>query len=403
MTGHSLTHDLLIVGAGTVGLSLALALRDSGLRIAVVDARPAGAARGDARVLALSWGSHQILQRLGVWNTLTPHATAIGTIHVSQRGGLGRTLIHAQDYRQPALGYVVPAGQLASALEEALHAGGAHGGDATRPCPPGGIELFHQQTVTRLEPQHDRILLHTASGLTLSGQLCACAEGAISDTQAIDTRDYQQHALIATAQADLPTDGTAYERFTADGPVALLPYGRGYAVVHTTSPQEAARCMALSDDDYLCHLQTHFGARVRLSRLSERGCYPLGLRFRRDPVGARTVWLGNAAQTLHPVAGQGYNLAARDVWALASLLLRHDPCQHGDDLGAASRLADYRAARQLDRLSTVGFTDSLVRLFSNDHPLLHHARGAGLLALDLTAPLRHVVAKRMMFGARAWP
>src|SRR5574338_74238 len=190
----------------------------------------------------------------------------------------------------------------------------------------------------------------------------------------------------------------AWERFTPAGPVALLPCDQRYAVVHTAPPQEAETLLALSDGAYLERLTEHFGGRVRFTAVSRRHRYPLGLRYRRDPVGARTVWLGNAAQTLHPVAGQGFNLALRDVWALAELLRRH-----GGDPGDAALLTRYGAERRLDRLGTIGFTNSLVRLFSNDNPLLRHARGTGLLALDLFPPLRHFLAKRMMFGARAWP
>ena len=211
-------------------------------------------------------------------------------------------------------------------------------------------------------------------------------------------RDYAQHAVICVAT---PVEGhahRAWERFTPQGPLAVLPCGHDCAIVHTADPAEADALMALGDDAYRARLQAHFGERLHFASVGPRARYPLLLRYRPDPVGPRTVWLGNAAQTLHPVAGQGYNLALRDVWALAQVLLRAD-----GDPGAPDTLARYASERRLDRQGTIRFTDGLVRLFSNAIPPLAHARGAGLFALDLLPPARHFVAKRMMFGARAWP
>lgn len=255
--------------------------------------------------------------------------------------------------------------------------------------------------VTDLAPGADDVLVTTATerGDSFCARLVACAEGTISaNGEDIATRDYDQHALICLATPRTPIQGTAWERFTADGPVALLPTGEAYAVVHTCRPAEADQLLALDDDAYLARLSAQFAGRLRFSAATPRQRFPLGLRYRRHPIGRRTVWLGNAAQTLHPVAGQGFNLALRDVWALAEVLRRGT-----SDPGSAEALQHYQAARALDRRGAIGFTDGLVRLFSNDDPLLHHARGAGLLALDLFPPLRHFVAKRMMFGARAWP
>jgi 2-octaprenyl-6-methoxyphenol hydroxylase len=178
----------------------------------------------------------------------------------------------------------------------------------------------------------------------------------------------------------------------------VLPYGQACAIVHTASPEHADQLLDDHDDAYLGRLQRHFGQRLRFSAVSDRARFPLLLRYRPNPVGERTLWLGNAAQTLHPVAGQGFNLALRDVWACAQTLLRNP-----GDPGQPATLAAYAQARQLDRSGTIRFTDGLVRLFSNNNPLLKHARGAGLFALDLLPGPRHFIAKRMMFGARAWP
>lgn len=376
-------HDLIIVGAGPVGMTLALALKDSGLDILLVDARARGAARHDPRVLALSHGSRLTLERLGVWAQL--RATPIETIHISQQGRLGRSLLSAADYGLPAMGYVVAAGDLAAALDDALAA--------------AGIPILDHSSVAGLAAGADDVIVSLTGGNPLTARLVACAEGSIDgdDAPELVERDYAQHAVICVAT---PVEGhahRAWERFTPQGPLAVLPCGHDCAIVHTADPAEADALMALDDDAYRARLQAHFGDRLHFAAVGPRARYPLKLRYRPNPVGQRTVWLGNAAQTLHPVAGQGYNLALRDVWALAQVLLRAD-----GDPGAADTLARYADARRLDRQGTIRFTDGLVRLFSNAIPPLAHARGAGLFALDLLPPARHFVAKRMMFGARAW-
>jgi len=375
--------DILIVGAGPVGLALALALHRRGLAVQLADARPAGAGERDARVLALSHGSRQTLERLGAWPAQGP--TPITTIHVSQRGALGRTQMRADEYGVPALGYVTPAALLYSQLAAAVSA--------------AGIGLLHDTEIADLNASAERIEARTRDGRRLGARLVACCEGAIAGDagSAVRTRDYRQHAIICRARLATPHRGIAYERFTPDGPLALLPLGEDYSVVWTMPPEQADARMAQDEAGFCAALQAAFGSRVLFNGIQERARFPLGLRVRGDAVGSRTVWLGNAAQTLHPVAGQGFNLALRDVWALA------DTLTGTGDPGESTLLARYAQRRLLDRRSTIGFTDSLVRLFSNDDPLLTHARGAGLLALDLVSPLRHFVAKRMLFGARAWP
>jgi 2-octaprenyl-6-methoxyphenol hydroxylase len=194
-----------------------------------------------------------------------------------------------------------------------------------------------------------------------------------------------------------PHRNVAWERFTHDGPVALLPLGERYAVVLTCGDTAQAGVKAADDEGFLALLQQRFGTRHRFTSASPRAAYPLGLRYRRQPVGARQVWLGNAAQTLHPVAGQGFNLALRDVWELAQALAG------AVDPGAPAVLAAYARGRRADRRGAIGFTDLLIDGFASDFAPLKHARGAGLLALDLLPPLRAFVAKRMIYGARAWP
>ncbi len=379
-------HDLLIVGAGPVGLALGSALRNAGLDVVIADARPPQASTSDPRVLALAHGTRLTLENLNAWQELP--TTPIQHIHISQQGGFGRTLIDASDHGIDALGYVASAGDLASTLGQTLEA--------------SSIKLRYQAKVTRLSTCAD----HVEAELSLDGdnteticaRLVACAEGGLSDDGEQVQRDYGQHAIIAHVACPSGHGNRAFERFTPSGPMALLPCGNGFALVHVCSPQQADTMLSLPAETYQAHIQTVIGSRVRLGSVTGRLRYPLGLRYRREPTAQRIAWLGNAAQTLHPVAGQGFNLALRDVHALAQAILAASR-----DTGEAAMLRDYAARRTLDRRGTIHFTDSLVRLFSHPSPVLSHIRGGGLFALDLCAPLRHFVARRMMFGARAWP
>jgi len=234
------------------------------------------------------------------------------------------------------------------------------------------------------------------AGDTAMFPLTAYAEGAV-EAGTGEMRDYRQHAVLCSVSVAAPHQNVAWERFTSEGPVALLPLGDRYAVVLTCADETVADVKALDDAAFLAVLQERFGTRLRFTAAGPRTAYPLGLRYRRDPVGERQVWLGNAAQTLHPVAGQGFNLALRDIWELAQAL------GAASDPGAPEVLAAYARGRQVDRRGAIAFTDLLIDGFASGFAPLRHARGAGLLALDLFPPLRAFVAKRMIFGARAWP
>jgi 2-octaprenyl-6-methoxyphenol hydroxylase len=360
-----MAESVAIVGGGPAGMALALAFHHHGIAAEIFDARARGAARGDKRILALSYGARQILERIGAWHGIP--ATAIATIHVSQRGRLGRTVIRAEEEEVPALGYVLAASELAVALDQAVAAAGV---------------VYHE---------HRKVDASETAGFALT----AWAEGAVADTDAV-VRDYGQHAVLCTAATREPHRHIAWERFTPDGPLALLPFGNEYAVVLTCAAGEAPQLVALDDAAFLARLQSRFGTRLAFTAVGPRVTYALGLRYRDDVTAERQVWIGNAAQTLHPVAGQGFNLALRDIWDLARTLA--DAADPGD----AALLARYAADRRLDRRGAIGFTDTLVRTFSNDFAPLAHARGAGLLALDLLPPARSFVARRMMFGARSW-
>ncbi|MBI3140478.1 MAG: FAD-dependent monooxygenase [Rhodocyclales bacterium] len=387
LVGNTDDGDLkvAIIGAGPIGLALGLALTRAGIACRILDARPHGAVSTDRRVLALSQGSRQILERLGAWQGLD--ATPIATIHVSQQGGLGRTLLTAKDKGLPALGYVAEAGALGARLAAACAAAGA------------AIDYDTRVEGATAQAGHIRLACATPRGAgEIRARLAAWAEGAVDPGAQAGGRDYGQQAIVAALSTPEPHGHTAFERFTPSGPVAILPHGRHYALVWSAPAAELPGLLALDDAAFLARLQQVFGGRLRFTGVGERLAFPLGLRYRRTPVGERMVWLGNAAQTLHPVAGQGFNLGLRDVSDLA-LTLR----EHAEDCGSAATLARYAARRRLDRGGTIGFTDSLVRLFANSNPLLHHGRGAGLLALDLVPAARRFLGRRMIFGARAWP
>ena len=368
------TARVAIVGGGPAGMALALALHQHGVAAEIFEARERAAVRRDTRVLALSEGSRQLLDWLHAWPAAA--ATPIETIHISHRGHFGRTLLRAAELGVPALGWVLPAAALIEALDAAVAS--------------AGIAYRDKQKVGA-----------GGTATTTAYALTAWAEGAVHTTETTDAvpihiRDYAQHAVICTVRTAQPHAHVAWERFTDDGPVALLPLGTDYALVLTCAADDAERIAALADADFLALLQQRFGERQRFLAATPREHFPLALRYRQNPVGERQVWLGNAAQTLHPVAGQGFNLALRDIWELAQTL------RDAADPGDPQLLAAYARGRRLDRRGAIGFTNLLVDTFTARSSLVRHARGAGLLALDLLPPLKQFVARRMMFGARAW-
>ena len=372
--------DLLIVGAGPVGMTLHLALAAGGRKSLLVDRRPQQAQQADPRALALSHGARQLLEQINSWPARA--ATPIETIHVSQKDGFGRTLIDRAEYDLPALGYVVRYRDLAGALAANLAA------DA----------VLAEAEILDIAPGEDHVtvtLRHAGQTRTIQTRLLVHAEGTPGDDPAVKVSDYDQHAVICEVT---PTPGhakRAWERFTPDGPLALLPLGNEYSIVFTLPPAKADAVMALDDTAFIAALQQQFGTRMRFANPGKRSRFPLALRLRDTLVKGNEVWIGNTAQTLHPVSGQGFNLGIRDAWQLAEIVLKN-----GVD---RSSLENYAASRRLDRRGSAFFTDRIVRTFSNDFGPLKLARGLGLLALDLCPPARHFVAKRMIWGARAWP
>lgn len=370
--------DIAIIGAGPVGTTLALALAGGPYRVQLIERRRLAAQQDDPRALALSYGARQLLERLGAWPARA--ATPIETIHVSHRGGFGRTLIDRSDHGLEALGYVVRYRDLAAALAARMPAG----------------SVLEETEITEISPANDGFSLslrHENAVRRLEAAVVVHAEG--TPDAEVKVSDYGQHAVIAEVRPQPPHQRRAWERFTPDGPLALLPLGEDYSVVFTLPPDKADHVMALDDAAFLAALQDQFGHRMRFTATGPRSRYPLALRLRQQLVKGREVWIGNTAQTLHPVSGQGFNLGLRDAWQLAETLL-------SAPLDAAT-LETYARNRRLDRQGGALFTDGVVRTFSTDFAPLKLARGLGLLALDVFPPARAFVAKRMIWGARAWP
>lgn len=388
-------HGVVVVGGGPVGAVFALLLSqfmrgERGDDVLLLEAREHFPAQGDPRALALSYGSRLILERLGVWERLSAR-TAIDIIHVSQRGSLGRTVLDAREQGVPSLGYVVDYDELDAALRAKLS-------ESTVTCLTGAraehIESGPADGWVRY--------VHAGQSHTAHASLIALADGGRGATALPGiqrkTRDYGQTAVVGRVRVERTAPATAYERFTPHGPVALLPDRDGYALIWTTSPGQADELAKLDDGAFLRALYHHFGDRLgRFTTVRGRGSFPLRLQIADPTVSGRVVLVGNAAQTLHPVAGQGFNLGLRDAWELAEQVRVATP---SGDVGSPEALARYRARRRWDVRGGVAFTDGLIRVFSHPDPVLAHLRATGLTVLDLAPPLRRFIGRRMMFGAR---
>jgi 2-octaprenyl-6-methoxyphenol hydroxylase len=380
------TADIVIVGGGPVGSALALALRDSGLRIVLLEARSAGG--GDARPLALSYGSRLILERLGMWPALADRATAIRNIHVSQRGGFGRVGLAATEAGFPELGYVVDYGRVAQVLAQAA-------ATTSVQCLTGArVTAVHGGGPARVHYEY------AGEQRELSAMLVVLADGGAAGESVADIIDYQQCAVTARVVSERPHNNIAYERFTAQGPLALLPdgeqHGEGWALVWTTTPDHARELCVMTPENFLNALRAAFGGRVGdFTAVSGRVAYPLQRR-RAQIADDHIVLIGNAAQTLHPVAGQGFNLGLRDAWELGEQIISGN----ADALGSHAWLRAYQVRRRADRGAGTGFTHALVQLFSNDLWPLHFARGTGLALLGCMPPLKNFLIRRMTFGTR---
>jgi 2-octaprenyl-6-methoxyphenol hydroxylase len=375
-------YDVAICGAGPVGMALAILLVQRGMaseRIALLDAKTLEQASRDPRSLALSHGSRQILESAGAWPVA---ATEIHQIHVSRRGRFGRSLIDRGEHGLEALGYVTRYGALVTRLAAA--------------CERHGIVALRPARVSSCRDEADGVMLTVDDSAdepqTLGAALLVQAEGGLFKDQPgrAVSRDYRQTAIIAQVKASAPIAHRAYERFTEEGPLALLPQDDQYSLVWCVRPETATALLALTDAAFLAQLGHAFGSRLgSFTAIGPRQAYPLGLSVD-GPDAARTVAIGNAAQTLHPVAGQGLNLGLRDATVLARTLAPGaNPAQ----------LQQFRALRQNDRALTVRMTDTLARIFADDTPA-QTLLGAALAVVDIVPPARHLLAEMMMFGRR---
>jgi 2-octaprenyl-6-methoxyphenol hydroxylase len=376
-------YDVVVVGAGPVGAALALELHAGALNVALIEAREHAAPADGLRPLALSYGSRLIFERLAVWPQLTP-ATPISRIHISQRGRFGRTALTASEAGVPHLGYVVDYAGLINTLDAAVSG--------------AGLTVVRGARVSTIA--HDansaRVEFTTAQGVRdcVASLVVIADGGALAADVEVRTIDYRQSAVTARIQTELPHGNTAYERFTSEGPLALLPFEQGYGLVWTTRPQEADDLVRASAPAFLARLHECFGDRVgRFLGVGARNAQRLTLRIAQRTTQGRAVLIGNAAQALHPVAGQGFNIGLRDAWELAAEIRRRGPRDE-------RLLEAYRARRRFDRTGGIAFTDTLIRLFSNDFAPLAIARGAGLTLLDCLPTVKNFVVRRMIFGAR---
>jgi len=385
--------DVAIAGGGMVGLSLAAALAELPLDVVVIEpVLPAADQQPsfDSRTTALSGGSRRMLEGIGVWAAVAAQATPIRCIHVSERGAFGTARLTAAEQGVAALGYTIENRLLGQALRE-------------RAAGIARLTLLNAR-VRELQPGDQAVRLATDAGDAISARLVVAADGAQSAVRAalgIDASvsDYGQHAVIAHVDTGRFHDYTAFERFTPGGPIAVLPIAEGRsAVVWTLAPDAARRALALDDAGFIAELQQTFGLRLgRFTRVGRRQSYPLSLTRSELLTAPRAVILGNAAQGLHPVAGQGFNLGLRDVAALAELLA-DEIAAHGPDAdpGAARMLERYAEWRRPDRQAVIRFTDLLVRGFGMPLGSLRRLRSAGLLAFDLMRPVKHEFARRTM-------
>jgi 2-octaprenyl-6-methoxyphenol hydroxylase len=389
-------RDLIIVGAGPVGATLALALADSGIDALSLDSRAEGTVgRGD-RSLALSHGARLIFERLGVWSAVAaaPGAvTPITAIDISQRGGFGHARLDAAEQGLPALGYVVSYRALQGALDAALAR--------------SGREIRYDCAATRIgaTPAYATIeAIQGGAASELTARLVALADGGGELAgNARRSHDYGQVALVGKLTPREPHRGVAFERFTPEGPMALLPLGNRYGLVWTTTPAQGEALLALPDAEFLDTLADRFGSSAPLrrgapsggfERIAERHTFPLRLEYAKRIVDERRVLLGNAAQALHPVAGQGFNLGLRDAYELAQELL----ATPREEIGARDRLAAYARRRRPDRIAGIAFTHGLLGVFGTDAPLLSWPRGLALTLLDSFPAVKHAFTRAMLFG-----
>ncbi|MGU3415103.1 2-octaprenyl-6-methoxyphenyl hydroxylase [Enterobacteriaceae bacterium C34A] len=382
--------SVIIVGGGMTGATLALAishLSAGKIPVHLVEAVAPDSQQHpgfDARAIALAAGTCQQLARVGIWQAVQDCATAIRTVHVSDRGHAGFVTLEADDYHLPALGQVVE-----------LHDVGQRLFTLLRKAP--GVTLHCPARVSSFSRTQDNVEVSLDNGQKLTAQLLVAADGsrsALGEQCGIrwQQQPYEQLAVIANVTTAVPHEGRAFERFTAHGPLAMLPMSDGRCSLVWCHPLENRdEVLSWSDARFCDELQRAFGWRLgRITHTGSRNAYPLTLSTAQRSVSHRVALVGNAAQTLHPIAGQGFNLGLRDVISLAEMLA------HADDAGDYALLSQYQQRRSNDKNATIGVTDGLVHLFANRWAPLVAGRNIGLMAMELFTPARDALAQRTL-------
>jgi len=394
VSSKTVDYDIVIAGGGMIGTSLALALAPLGLRVAVVEAiartenqQPSF----DDRSTALSRSTQRMFEAMGLWEPIVAASTPITNIHVSDKGRFGFSHIDAEEQGVEALGYVVINRVLGEVLQSRLMA-------------TSSIDLFCPARIesTELGPEQANATLKSDDGeQTLSCKLLVASDGANSAVREMmgisaTKREYGQRAVIGNLLPEKSIDNCAFERFTPQGPLAILPVADARAgFVWTVSESDADRVLNLDDDAFLAEIQEEFGYRLgKFSRVGKRAAYPLILSKALRLTATRSVLIGNSAHGLHPVSAQGFNLGMRDVAALCDCIADAPP--DAVDPGDSQLLDRYAQWRRSDQRKLVHFTDSLVRLFGSTRPGLRTLRNIGMIGFDLIPGVRSVFAKHTM-------
>ena len=381
--------EYLILGAGPVGLIFSLLLAKQNKSSHLLELRKKNAAHSDKRALALSYGTKLILENLGIWRLLEKKITSIQSIHTSQKNSFGRTLLSAEENNLPALGYVVSYGDLSKALEDPINQSSL-------------IKVSYEFEVSAIENKQDKSILYgLTKNIPLEAPLLILADGGKNTTDLIQNlkrkeTSYNHTALVTKVISEIPPNNVAYERFTSMGPIALLPNGpKEFSLVWTGKDIDIQALAKTKKNVFLEKLYEHFGDRVgRFIDCEKFITFPLKKIVLEDFPQSHIVVIGNSAQTMHPVAGQGFNTGIRDAYVLSKLMNESE----SNHIGSESFVNQYYASRHPETKKTLFFTDSLVNIFSNDLVGLSITRGFSLSLLDNFRPVKNFLVKKMSFG-----
>lgn len=389
----NIDYDIIIIGGGLVGSTLACALEPLGIKIAIVESISPQATDQpsfDDRAIALAWGSQRIFHATGLWHSIAPSATAIRRIHISEKGRFGQTHLNAEEEKVAALGYVALARNLGHTLQSAVSER-----EIERLCPATLVNFETHATQVKAT-------LETPRGTkSVSARLLIAADGGrsqVRESLGIKTHEkaYDQTAIVTNVRSSKPHNNIAYERFTVDGPLALLPMtDNRFGVVLTVPTHQSDDYLALDDQSLTDELHARIGFRTgRFEQIGKRVSYPLVLMTTEQMVDQRIALVGNAAHALHPISGQGFNLGLRDIAVLADCIAA--AIQEGADIGSDHVLRKYAQWRKQDVRSMALATDGLARLFSNPLGPIAFARSSGLILADLIPAIRHRIAHHAM-------